>query len=650
MSYTPTADDLLYILESDGERFSAPDRRQLESEIHKALQRRQDNAASGLEETVMRAWADRWVAEGGNGGQPLTESPLPPSPGDGEIFDPDFAAACVECKANEPCCLVSGSVTDSTDDTRQITWPPADIEVDGECRKATTLLVVAKEVEGRHLSAKVKAEWDKPTCQVGHLDRPSLTTSGLTEGQQRLDTTPSEVALGYPQFLNMSLALKNYVPENVLHAVFAMDAILAFQSTLQGGDGARFTPNQCVTDHAMGQTLRVIALPYVNLKGKLEMASRLVFSTAGISANADTKGTLEGQFGPYELTSTQLAEYTANTGQALEDGNQAPGLIGTMASIIKTLDHFVADGNTQDQSSPDRTQYATRIVLSQSLTFQPEGVELTPVKSSPDLQLEIGGLTSTFELGVTGRLDFIDVLAMALSAGAGATAVREARARMAAGEYVNATLQAYLELGAKGSLTHGINSGATFLLPAHGDPDAALEGLEQDFEGALKISGKAEIAIEVEARVWVITAKAGVSGSLHTSWTWTVRLQDGERQRRQDFEGVKVIYKAEGKIVVESSDGDAKQNGPELSGEASEEQQWNDLFERVDQDIESSRQSAGEMNRERGENDLGAEGDHDEEHTGRWEEMRRVMRNSRGESDAKELDIWEPREGTWQTY
>lgn len=632
MSYSPTADDLLYILESDGERFSASARRQLESEIHKALQRRQDNAASGLEAPVMRAWADRWVALGGNGGQPLTESPLPPAPGDGEIFDPDFAAACVECRPNQPCCLVSGSVTDSTDDTRKITWPLADIEVDGECRKATTLLVLAKEVEGRHLSAKVKAEWDQPTCQVGHTDRPSLITSGLTEGQQRLDTTPSEVALGYPQFLNMSMALRNYVPENVLQAVFAMDAILAFKSTLQGRDGARFTPNQCVTDDAMGQTLRVVALPYAKLSGELKLALRLVFSTAGVSANAEAKGAFEGQFGPYQLKSEQTARHTANTGQALDGdgGSRAPGLIGTMANVIETLDSYVADGNTQGQPSRDRTQYASRIVLSQSLTFAPEAVELTPVESSPDLQLAIGGLTSTFKLGVTGRLDFIDALAMALSTGVGATAVREARARMASGEHVKATLEAYLELGAEGTLTHGIASGVTLRLPAHGDPDVAMEALEQEFEGALKISGKAEIAIEIEAKVWVITAKAGVSGSLHTSWSWKVRLQDGERQRRRDFEGVVVAYKAHAEVSAESKEGNANQTGPNMGGEASNEQQWEDLFEQVDEDIEASTEKSKEMQGARDE--PASESDMEDD------------------PDEEELTIWNKQVGTWETY
>ncbi len=55
--------------------------------------------------------------------------------------------------------------------------------------------------------------------------------------------------------------------------------------------------------------------------------------------------------------------------------------------------------------------------------------------------------------------------------------------------------------------------------------------------GELRINGKAELAIEVEAKAWIFSACAGASGSLHTSWCWAVRNQDGERQRSYEFEG-----------------------------------------------------------------------------------------------------------------
>ncbi|WP_249979219.1 hypothetical protein, partial [Vreelandella olivaria] len=387
MTYTPIAEDLMHILALDGERFSEGERRSLENELLKALERRGDNGASGAEGTVMKAWVDRWVELGGNDGQPLTGSVLPPEPGDGDILDPDFAAVCVKCHSHEPCCLMAGTISDSTDRTRQITWPPSTIETGEQCRMATTLLVVAKEQHGMHLAARVQAEWEGQDCQAGHLDRPRLNTTGLTDGRRRLEERQVDVATGYHQALNMTMALRQYVPENVLHALFAMDAVLAIASTVKGATGATFTPKQCVTDTSMGTPCRVIPLPYVKLDGKLELASRIGFSTAGVSASAEAKGSLTGQFASYALHAEGQAGGEANTGQAIDGGSDAPGLIGTLASIIRTMDHYVAVGNHRERPRRDRTQYASGIQLSKSLTFEPKGVELTALSGTPDLQL-----------------------------------------------------------------------------------------------------------------------------------------------------------------------------------------------------------------------------------------------------------------------
>ncbi|WP_249976499.1 hypothetical protein, partial [Vreelandella olivaria] len=195
----------------------------------------------------------------------------------------------------------------------------------------------------------------------------------------------------------------------------------------------------------------------------------------------------------------------------------------------------------------DRTQYASGIQLSKSLTFEPKGVELTALSGTPDLQLAIGRLTSTLSMGVSGKLDFIDALALAFS-GPGASAIRAAREQMAAGEHLSATLDAYLEMAATGSLTHTIDSGARIAIPANGDMDMAWAGIQQQFGGEFRINGKAEIAIEIDAQMWVFSARAGASGSLHTSWCWAMRMQEGERQKRYEFEGVVVTLTAYAEI------------------------------------------------------------------------------------------------------
>lgn len=604
MSYTPTAEDLLYILASDGDRFSAQDRRRLESEIGKAFQRRSDNGASAVEGTVMNAWANRWIELGGNGGQPLTESLIPPEPGDGDVLDPEFAAICTECSFNQPCCLISGSVSDSTDSSRKLTWPPVmACDTEGnEIAFATTLLVVAKEVEGMHLLAKVQVEWDGQGCQVGHHDRPGMSTAGLTDGRRRIEERQLEVAAGYQQFLNVSLALRKYVPENVLYALFAMDAVMSITSTIKGGEGASVTPYQCLSDAAMKTRYRVIPLPYAKLDGKLELATRIGFTTAGVSASAQAKGTLTGQFGPYELTAEGSAGGDESSGRELErdSSDRVPGLVGIMARIIGTLDHYVSVGNRQRQEL-DRTRFASGIQLSKSLTFEPKGVELTAITGRPDLQVAIGSLESTLSIGVSGKLDFIDALAMTFS-GPGARAIQEARARMAAGESITGRLEAYLELAATGSLAHSIDSGASIVIPANGDLETAYAGIQQQFGGELKITGMAEIAIEVAARIWVFNAKAGASGSLHTAWRWAMRMHEGERQKRYEFEGVVLTLTAYSEIKIGNDDDDnIRQSGPNLSGSHVGQTQAGELFEQVKRHVSASRMAAAVMARQRPE-------------------------------------------------
>lgn len=620
MTYNPTAEDLLYILASDGDRFSEGERRTVENEITKALQRRGDNGASAAERPVMDAWANRWVELGGNNGQPITGRLLPPEPGDGDTLDPDFATACVECRSNEPCCFISGTISDSSDSSRKITWPPERIEAGSQPRFATTLLVIAKEQEGMHLVAKVQAKWEGQGCQAGHLDRPRLTTSGLVDGRQQIEEQEVEVATGYYHALNMTLALKKYVPENVLHALFAMDAMLAIASTIRGGEGASFTPMQCLTDPPMGMRCLVVPIPYSKLDGKLELASHIGFTTAGVTASAEAKGSLTGQFASYEISAQGTAGGSANTGQALDSGGEAPGLIGIMARIIGTLDRYVADGD-QQRRRLDRTKYASGVRLTKSLTFEPKGFELEAKTESPDLQFSITSLRSVFSIGISGKIDFIDALAMAFT-GPGASAIREARARMAAGEHITATLDAYLEVAATGSLTHSIDSGMSIILPANGDLDVVNNAIQQQFGGELRINGKAELAIEVEAKAWIFSARAGASGSLHTSWCWAVRNQDGERQCSYEFEGVVLTLTAYGEIRVRNRDSSVRQTGPIIGNESNTETQVADLFEHVEQHINDSRDEAEEIAQQRGESP----------------------------KEGQSFTIWRPQEPQWQAY
>ncbi|MCX7561586.1 hypothetical protein OS190_18650 [Sulfitobacter sp. F26204] len=571
--YEPTAADYAFQLEH------APGSFRDEGAARTVLRQLNGGSSDGHNEHRLNALANNYV------GAPMTSSPIPAEPdadGDGEL-DPEFAAICVECQPNQPCCMKSGKVADGADASRKIEWPPVDDQ--------TKMLTVAKDMEGNNLVSKLDVSWGGSQCQVGHPERPHIATTGLVERLSRITEKSASVSVGYPQMPNMVLMLRKYVPEQVIYALLAFDMVMAMQTTRSGVSVASFTPRQCLTDGPMGAALTVIPLPYVKLDGKVEMATRIMFTTGGVSGSAEAKGSLTGQYGSMEIVAKGKAGGRSSSGNAVNREQKPPGLLGSLADVIGTMDRYCASGNTQPPRPLDLTEYASGVTLSKSLTFEPVGFELVGKSGSPDLELKIGTMTSTLAIGISGRLDFIDALAMAFS-GPGAAAIREARARMASGKAVNARLDAYLEVGAEGTLTHTIDSGATVTIPANGDAAAAFAGLSQTFGGEMKIRGEASIGIRVEAKVWVFSAKAGASGTVHTSWTWEMRLQEGKRQKRYVFEGVVVGFTAYAEAGIASNDGPFSQDIINLGGEFAPEGNAADLYQQVADGISRSRSDA----------------------------------------------------------
>ncbi|MFY1709389.1 hypothetical protein [Tritonibacter scottomollicae] len=581
MPYKPTAADYAHLLKYNPEVFSSS-----------LLADRELKKIDGSfdDEQRLNALANNYTA-GGN--PPLTKSPMPTAPdsdGDGEM-DTEFANACVDCQMQEPCCMVSGTVTDGSDSTRKLHWPPQDGQ--------TRMLTVAKEMQGNNLVSKLDVEWKGRGCEVGWADRPRIMTGGLADRTAQVEAQKATVSAGEAQGFSTALMLKNYVPENVLYALFAFDAVMALQKASNGKNTATFKPFQCLDDGSIGTELRVTPVPYAKLDGKVELATRISFTTGGVKAAATAKGTLEGKYGNFTLKAEGEAGGKANTGNAVPDGQNAPGLVGTMASIIGRMDSFVAEGNTRDRKPQDLTAYASGITLSKSLSFAPKGFEITAKKGSPDLELKIGELKSELAMGISGRLDFIDALATGLGSMAAGKAIREARAAMASGEYISAKLDAYLEVAASGKLTHEIKSGARITLPANGEMDAAWDGISQEFGGELKIRGEATIAIEIKAEVWIISAKAGASGTIHTSWTWAMRMHEGKRQKQYKFEGVIVTAKAYASFDTTGGADTIKQDILGFSGAFSLKENASDLYNQVADELKSSNDKAVEMTNSR---------------------------------------------------
>ncbi len=546
-SYTPTLEDIAYLAKTQPGSFSSVV--QTNRSIANAFKN------PGAENTTASAHYNDYLK---NGGEPLTKSPIPPVPdadGDG-ILDPAFTAACPDCEANKPCCVISGEIMDASDTSRKLVWPY--VVSPPESRPPTTMLTIADKVEGSYLVSKLNVSTSGENCKVGKQNYPALEQEGVIGGDQMaLVNTGAEAKVGYEQVLHMSAALREYIPDNFLYALAGFETVWAINSMIEGNKGAVFTPSQCISDGSMQVPFRVIPLPKLELNGLIELGLIMRFTTAGITAKAEVKGNITGVVGAYEIKAK--GSKSAAGPKAKSTGAKAPGLLGTMAQIIETMDEYV----TMEKSSPkpeyDITKYASGVTLSKSLKFEPMGLKLVAKPSSPDLQLKLGGLDTTLAMGVQGKIDFIDAAAGILLTPAGARAVQEARARMGdKGNKVNAYVKADVTLSCDGELKHKIKSGLNITIAADGDMSGAFDGVKVEFGGSLKIKGEAIIAIHVEAEVWIVNAEAGANGSLHTGWVWEMRMsrkKPSQRQKRYYFEGLKANAEAYARLKGKGTQG-----------------------------------------------------------------------------------------------
>ena len=589
-SYTPTLEDIAYLAETQPESFSSII--QTKRSIANAFKGGgTDGVGSSTESLTARNHYNDYLK---NGGKPLSKSPIPPAAdadGDG-IMDPEFAAACPECEANEPCCVISGEIMDASDTSRKLEWPYV-ISIP-EKKPPTTMLTIADTVEGNYLVSKLNVSTSGQKCQVGKRGYPVLEAEGIIGGDQSVIVdTGTEVKIGYGQVLHMSAALRKFIPENFLYALAGFEAAWAISSLIEGNKGAVFTPSQCITDGTMATPFRVIPMSKLELDGLIDLGLIIQFTTAGINAKAHIKGNITGTVGAYEIKAE--GKKTAAGEKVKSAGAKAPGLLGTMESIIGTMNEYVDMGKPDPKAVAaakyDPTKYASGVTLSKSVKFKPMGLKLTAKPSSPDLQLKLGSLETTLAMGIQGKIDFIDAAVSVLLSPASARIVNKARARMDNPKNaVNGYVKAEVVLSCDGELKHKIKSGLNITVPADGDMSGAFDGVRNEFGGSVKIKGKALIAIHVEGKVWIVSAEAGANGSLHTGWAWEMRMNPkntSEMQKRYYFEGLRAKAEAYVKVVVDGDDGGGD-SGPsgshtavDLDATASGEIQVSDIMDNI---------------------------------------------------------------------
>ncbi|RAP39573.1 hypothetical protein BYZ73_19770 [Rhodovulum viride] len=591
MTYAPSADDLIYLARFKPENFSSP---------YQTIASLRDGDPVVEDITVANHYADYLR----NGGQPLTETPIPAdadADADG-VIDPEFAVACPDCETTKPCCITAGSITDAADGSRQLLWP---VGKDGPRR----MLVVADSMEGRHLSGKVRVDWSgREACPQGWPDRPAIGINA-NDFRRRQRETSGEAAVGLRQTPMAGLAFQGYVPKEVVAALYAFDAIMALQNLRDSRDGASFEPKQCIgTGLDMGTPLKVIPVPKVALEGSVEVFLHVTLALTGIFADAGISGSMTGRYGTTAITVKETAKRSGGNPSATggESSKVSPpgekeengGVIGLMQDMFGKINRYMEEGaDSSDKSTKtplERARAAARftsaIEFSQKLEFGVTGLDLVPKSGSPDLLLKLGGAHTTLGIGVTGRLDILDMVATCVLTPASAKLLKETRVKIADGKVVNGTVEAFLELSSNGQVGFAINGTSGITIPADPDVEAELDlASSQTLSGEVKIGGKAEIKLHIEGKVWVLAAKAGVRGTIHTSWTWAARIRDGKRERNHEFEGLTVSGEAyvETKIIGDSGDDvrHAESEGASFGGKATRDLHADDVFESVQENI-----------------------------------------------------------------
>lgn len=485
-------------------------------------------------------------------------------------IDPAFGVAACDCQPGQPCCMKKGHVADAKDESRKVEWPVVTPPMQPVRRN---LLVIAEEMAGaNNIRADVKVWYEGKSCALSRHNTPGIATTNLVRGPDIITARSQQVSTGISTAPSVALVLSRLLPPDLVIVLAALDALFTVVSSARRSNIASFTPRQCFSDPAMLETLNVIPMPRLEIDGDATVALQLIFSTAGANAAFEATGSLTGHIANHELE--LKAEHKAVTGTAVRDVGRepAPGMVGVLASIIGAMDNLVARGNPARSRRRSLSAYSTRLVLSKSIALKPRAIELKAKSGSPDLELRIGGLDLELKVGVTGIVDIIDAFATGYG-GAGAEAIRRARDMMARGENVSGKLDAYLELGAEGTSRHAIASAATIVIPAN-LPAASNSQPNEIFRGQIRIRGKLKLGIEIEAQVWIVKGTAGVSGTVHTSWVWSMRKQAEARQKKYEFEGLFVELEAYARVSRRRSSDDT--GGPAISNNSNSSSSNND--------------------------------------------------------------------------
>ncbi|MFN3882530.1 MAG: hypothetical protein ACK4L8_14000 [Nitrincola lacisaponensis] len=570
MSYTPTIEDLMCLLLEQPEKFSA--RLQTQRSLINAANQPASNHGA-VDATVRAHYADYLR----NGGEPLTETRVPQIARlDDTIHDTEFGAANCDCVSLSPCCLINGKVVDATDPTRKVEWPNAP-----SGNQPKTLWLIADSQEGNEYYAEVEVAWQGSACRSEYrtgLERQSLPSIQLARSGSDTLQQPEQSAT-HKIYLNQSTGalelLRSVLPDAIVFPLAVVDRVFSLPRMLSGLDRAHLTPRQCAASTDMNQVLQVAILPEMRVDGDFSVGTETVFSLNGIRGEVSVEGNLTGKIAQYEINYNANSSASGDSNERavnMENADRAeaePGFLGLIGSIFKQMSQAVSRGSAEPSSnaltsSSSSTQlmksneFTSSITLYKTLKVKVSALELKRQSGTPNLELAFGtgsseGITTSLSIGVKGKIDLVDLLVRVVArSGRVAREIQELRFRTANGETVSGGVEMNLTLAAEGEVEHNVSTQVkTITVTTQEDLEEQLNQLQHQFTGRLSIVGEAEIKVHLEARYLLVSARAGINGSLHTSWTWEVQNTHNQRQKRFYFEGLRLSVDAYAEVIYE---------------------------------------------------------------------------------------------------
>lgn len=552
-SFSPSAEDI--VIQAEKKSFDYKEVKKALDEVNKnvekvtgktaediieAYKKDLENGADPIEEPVVVEWSEEEREVARNELEKLEKS-----------HDINIAKADCGCQAVSNCCIESIVVKDTGKDAveREIAFPVDE-------GKGTKILTVATFNDEKAIS-KVNVTVVKEKCkqgikQIGDLPIVAARSTGEYGDADYSETIGSSTDLELEYSENGVSAynkMPNGLPEHfkVAYAFFKMISDgESYDNGFALGEYRQYNVETTQCSQKMGN-ITIVPYPEVSLTGQSSFALSAAFTTSGTNVTAEFKNNLSGRYGLWDFSKDKDLEHEhKETEREVDvDNVKSDGLMGVMLDVFDVFNKE----NKKSQKGAEKAKakkydvadYGSNVTLDLGLEVS-LATKLVPVKNSPDLEFTVGGSSTKLTLGIGGKLDVLEAATVFFGSPGTAKLFNEGRAKLSAGEKVNADIRADLSLQATGSVALTFEKMKGFRILANPSDSVTHTQSDVSFAGKLHVTGKAILRLHVEAKVMLLEAAAGIEGTMNTGWVWDFESNKvngvTQKRKRYTYEGL----------------------------------------------------------------------------------------------------------------